>query len=156
MRSPHTAMRPILLSLAIAWFSTPAAAAPADRQQIDRAISVLAGQFSDGIAVGLAQYRHIAFGRIFGGERDDAVALFSVEGYGGTNYHAEYLAFFASVPPEKAEGRKTRPFRLVAVIQVGGRGWRTFDYQNMMIRPQGVSCAAKLGAIRTPAAARRS
>ncbi len=77
----------------------------------------------------------MSYGRVFGGGADDAVALFSIEGYGGTNYHAEYLAFFAFVPPDKAAGRRTRPFRLVAVAQVGGRGWSTFDYRNVLIRP---------------------
>lgn len=126
------------------------AAAPADEQQIDLSIAALVGQFSDGIAVGLEQYRQIGFGRVFGGPRDDAVAWFSVEGFDGTNYHAEYLAFFAAVPPDEVAGHKTRPYRLVAVTQVGGRGWRSFDGRSMVIRPQGVSLRGKAWGAQDP------
>lgn len=42
--------------------------APAYKRSIERSVSALVAQYSDGIAVGYPQYRHIRFGRVFGGD----------------------------------------------------------------------------------------
>jgi len=95
---------------------------------IDREIERLAELFSDGIAVSYPEYRHVKFARVLNADRDAAVALFSIEGFLGGNLHEEYLAVFEPVETADIEGRKTNPYRLLAVQKIGGRGWRSFDW----------------------------
>jgi hypothetical protein len=118
-------------------------AATHDRRPIERAVTTLVTNLSDGIAVNYPEFRFIRFGRLLGGETDDAVAYFSIEGFGGSNYHAEYLAIFASVPREHANGRTTRPYRLVAVSKIGGRGWRTLDWETTVLKPSSITVSGK-------------
>ena len=118
-------------------------AASPDTRPITRAISALANQFSDGIAVSYPEVRLVRFGHLFGNESNDAVAFFSIEGFGGSNYHAEYLAIFESVPNERANGKRTHPYRLVAVSKIGGRGWRTFDWESSALKSESVTVSGK-------------
>lgn len=107
----------------------PIHAAPLDTKPIHNAISVLINQFSDGHAVSYPEFRKIHFTRLFDDEADSAIAFFSIEGFDGGNYHAEYMAVFAPVSTAK----KARPYRLIGVTQIGGRGWRTFDWRSLII-----------------------
>ena len=106
--------------------------APAEKF-IDAEIDRLVALYSDGIAVGYPEYRHVKFAA--GREPDGvaAVALFSVEGFHGGNLHEEYLAVFAPVEAADVDGKQTNPYRLLAVQKIGGRGWRTFDWDTVQI-----------------------
>jgi hypothetical protein len=114
-------------------------AAPLPKTPIEQNVDQLVALFSDGLAVSYPKYRHIEFGRIFGTKREDAVAIFNIEGFHGGNEDHQYLAFFESVEPDQVTGRPSRPFRLVAVVQVGGRMWRQFDWQKMKFSPGSVT-----------------
>lgn len=107
--------------------SMAAVAAPSRKLPIEKEVERLVALFSDGVAVEYPKSRHIEFGKIFGSEREDAIVLFSIEGFEGSNYHAEYLAFFESIEKTTVAGKPTRPFRLIAVTQIGGKRWRSFD-----------------------------
>ncbi|WP_139798654.1 hypothetical protein [Andreprevotia lacus] len=109
---------------------------------LQRRVDGLIAAFSDGMAVSYPEFRSIHYGKVFESPRD-AVVLFSIEGFGGGNYHAEYLALFAAVPPDRFEGRATQPYRLVAVSKIGGRGWRTFDSRKLVIAPGSVRLAGQ-------------
>ena len=103
--------------------TVPVIADAPSKAPVEESINQLVAQFGDGIAVSYDKYRRIEFGKIFGSDRDDAIALFSIEGFGGGNGHAEYLAFFESVEKNEMAKAKSRPFRLVGVTQteaVGG------------------------------------
>lgn len=97
--------------------------------EIDRLVSL----YSDGIAVDYPEYRHVKFGKLFEQRGEAAVSLFSVEGFQGGNLHAEYLAIFEPVEATEIEGKRTKPYRLLAVRKIGGRGWRTFDWESIQI-----------------------
>jgi len=112
-----------------------ALAAPSRKALVEKGVDQLVALFSDGIAVEYRPYRHIKFGKIFGSDREDAIALFSIEGFYGGNGHAEYLVFFQSVEQNQVPNQKPRPFRLVAVTQIGGRSWRSFDWENIKFGP---------------------
>jgi hypothetical protein len=114
---------------------------------IDREIERLVELFSDGIAVGYPEYRHVKFAKVLEGEGQAAVALFGVEGFLGGNLHEEYLAVFEPVESADVDGHKTNPYRLLAVQKIGGRGWRTFDWDTAQfargsVRLQGKSWKA--------------
>jgi hypothetical protein len=66
---------------------------------INRDVESLVQLLGDGVSVGYPEFRSISFGKILGSEREDAVALFSIEGFGGGNGHFEYLAIFEAVDP---------------------------------------------------------
>lgn len=105
-------------------------AATSSNPAIERAISALVYQFSDGIAEPYSEEPPvIRYGPIFGEKSDDAVVFFSLDGFGGSNHHVEYIAFFAVVPPTEIAGSASRPYRLMAVSEIGARGWRTFDWK---------------------------
>ena len=101
-------------------------------QQIDFLISV----FTDGIAVSYPEFRLVKYGNIFE-SKNDAAAFFSIEGFGGSNVHFEYIAFFAEVPTTVSQ-KNHKTYQLISVKKVGGRGWRTFDWQNARIKNHGI------------------
>ena len=100
---------------------------------IDAEIDRLVTLYSDGIAVGYPEYRHVKFARLRKGGGEDAIVLFSVEGFQGGNLHEEYLAVFEPVDAADITGKKANPYRLLATQKIGGRGWRTFDADGMQI-----------------------
>src|SRR6267142_2849682 len=122
------------LIFALALISTIAASAtPSQKALIEKNVDQLVALFSDGIAVEYPKYRHIEFGKIFGSDQEDAVALFSIEGFHGGNEDAEYLAFFQPVEQVQIAGQMPHPFRLVAVTKIGGRSWRSFDWKTIKL-----------------------
>jgi len=103
-------------------------------------VSALIAQFSDGPAISYAKFRYIVLGHVIDDSKsDDAIAFFSIEGFHGGNYNAEYMAVFAAVEPDFFYGKVTHSFRLVSVIQIGGRGWRTFDWKTAVLRPNRIT-----------------
>ena len=126
-------MRCVLIFVLALMIAITVGAAPSRKELVEKDIDQLVALFSDGIAVGYPKYRQIEFGKIFGSDQEDAIALFNIEGFHGGNDHAEYLAFFQSVEQDQAAGRTTRPFRLVAVTQIGGRSWRSFDWKTIKL-----------------------
>ena len=140
-------MRPlafiVLLALqaaALAAEVPPANPAPdTARLEIDNRVTGLIESFSDGSAVGYREFRTIAYGRLFGAAADDAVAMFSLEGFGGGNDVRQYLAFFAAPDPTEAVPGNARRYRLVAVRQVGGKYWRSFDGKTLKLDRRGVA-----------------
>ena len=136
-------MRTSLLLLLVALLPGTAHAKPAAAGPIDQAVSRLVQLYGDGIAVNEPEFRSITYGHFFDEESADAIAMFSIEGFGGSNDHGEYIAFFQGVEPYQANGRKTRPFKLIATMQVGGREWRTFDWKSLAVRPGEVTISGK-------------
>lgn len=120
----------MLVLLFPAWSHAASADTPAEKF-IDGEIDRLVALYSDGIAVGYPEYRHVKFAKVLESNGDVAVALFSVEGFLGGNLHEEYLAVFEPVEAADIDGRKTNPYRLLAVQKIGGRGWRTFDWDTV-------------------------
>ncbi len=110
---------------------------------IDRAVTALVSQMSDGVAVSLPEFRRIVFADVLGNGQKDAVAFFAIEGFGGGNNHAEYLALFAAVPADAAAAKPVRPFRLVTVMQIGGRGWRSLDWATAVLKPGVITVSGK-------------
>ena len=123
--------------------SITALAAGPQRAAIDQDISQLVNLFGDGIAVSAPYQRHIVYGKVLGSVRDDAVAFFSIEGFHGGNYHAEYVAIFEALNPERMNGRNTKPFRLIGVTQIGGRGQRTLDWKSAKLTQGSVTVSGK-------------
>ena len=122
----------VMCLFAAAWSGAALADAAAEKF-IDSEIDRLVALYSDGIAVGYPEYRHVKFARLPGSGGEAAVVLFSVEGFQGGNLHEEYLAVFEPVEAAEIDGRRTNPYRLLAVQKIGGRGWRTFDPDTMRI-----------------------
>jgi hypothetical protein len=122
------------------------------KSAIDRSIDVLVDQLSDGIAVGYPEFRSVSFGDLLDSDAqgEDAVVVFSIEGFGGSNYHAEYVAVFAAVPHAEVSTEQTRPYRLLALAQIGGRGWRTFDSRTVTIRSGSFAISGKKWAPEDP------
>jgi hypothetical protein len=118
-----------------------AVATPSD-VPIEEDLKKLVALFSDGFATSYPQFQHIQFGRIFGSNLEDAVAIFNIEGFDGGNDHHQYLAFFKAVAPDP-DNKNFRPFQLVAVTQIGGRAWREFDWRNLKIGPNFVTLEGK-------------
>ena len=136
----------LCLALAISpWSSAKSPKPTKNAQYVDYAVSALIKQFGDGLSVSYPQQRQILWGKVFDFDSepraDDAIAFFAIEGFGGGNDHAEYLAFFVAVSPTPAG--KTLPYRLEAVTQIGGRGWRTFDWDTAVIRPNEITVSGK-------------
>ncbi|MFZ6656777.1 hypothetical protein [Undibacterium sp. TJN19] len=108
---------------------------PAIQKEIDRLIL----QFGDGLAEPYSERPAIVvYGQIFDESKKDAVVIFNLEGFGGGNHHAEYIAFFAAVPSGNIAGKISRPYRLVAVTKLGERGWRSFDFNTALIKDRTV------------------
>jgi hypothetical protein len=118
-----------------------ASATPPSKAPIEKDLEKLVSLFSDGWAKGYPQYRHIDFGDVFGEGRQDAVAVFNIEGFDGGNDDHQHLAVWRAVDPDP--NLKFRPFRLVAVTQIGGRAWREFDWQTMKIGANSVTLSGK-------------
>jgi|ERR1035437_8360138 hypothetical protein len=126
-------MRGIFI-FALALLATMAVAAePSRKALIDKDVDQLVALFNDGIAVEHPKYRRVEFGKIFGSDQEDAIALFGLEGFHGGNEDAEYLAFFQSVEDYHIPGHTPRPFRLVAVTKIGARSWRDFDWKTIKL-----------------------
>jgi hypothetical protein len=113
------------------------------RQEVTQSVERLAEEFSDGLAVAYPQFRHIFFGKMFNSKDDDAVAHFVLEGFHGGNATSEYLAFFAAVEQGESPRPKQHKYRLIAVRQVGARGWRSFDSSSMQLNSNGVELSGK-------------
>jgi hypothetical protein len=132
------------LIFALAFLVTiAAAAAPSRKALIETNVDQLVALFSDGVAVEYHPYRHIEFGKIFGSDQEDAIALFSIEDFHGGNEDAQYLAFFQSIDQLQFAGRTTHPFRLVAVTKISGRSWRSFDSKTIKLGSGFVTLSGK-------------
>lgn len=108
---------------------------PAMQHEIDRLIL----QFGDGLAETYSERPAVVvYGQVFDESKKDAVVFFNLEGFGGGNHHAEYIAFFAAVSPVDVAGKVSRPYRLVAVTKLGERGWRSFDFNTALIKDRTV------------------
>ncbi len=104
----------------------------------------LIAQFGDGIAETYSENpARIVYGNFFGEHKHDAVVLFNLEGYGGGNHHAEFIAFFTEQEQFDVAGKHTRPYRLVAVTKLGERGWRSFDFNSLSTRQKSVVLKGK-------------
>ena len=135
-------LRTIISALTFAAFTATSAAGP-QRSAVDQDITKLANLFGDGIATSSPDQRHVIYGKVFSSVRDDAVAFFSIEGFHGGNYHAEYVAFFEALAPERMNGRDAKKFRLIGVAQIGGRGQRTFDWASAKLSNNSVIVSGK-------------
>jgi len=128
-------MRATVLFLPLALLSVAARSEQPAPRLPDDVLPRLVELYSDGVAQGLPELQRVQYGHFFEEESDDAIALFSLEGFGGGNEHGEYIAFFQGVEPYEANGERTRPYRMVATMQIGGRWWRTFDWKSLAIEP---------------------
>jgi hypothetical protein len=131
LTEPNGQGRQLIFTVLLATLTSVALAATPSQILIQNDIKRLAAMFGDEFSTNYPAYTHIEFGKIFGGNQEDAVAIFSIEGFDGGNDDHQYLAFFKSTDTDPTLGRQPRPFRLVSVSQIGGRGWRYFDYQRI-------------------------
>lgn len=134
-----------VMCLFIAAWSDAASADASTEKFIDAEIDRLVALYSDGIAVGYPEYRHVKFAQLLGQGNDAAVALFSVEGFEGGNLHEEYLAVFEPVETADVDGKKTNPYRLLVARKIGERGWRTFDWDTVQIARGAITLNGKHG-----------
>lgn len=115
-----------------------ATASVAQQAAMQLELSRLIEQFGDGIAETYSENpARIIYGNFFGDHKNDAVVLFNLEGYGGGNHHAEFIAFFTELEQFEVAGKRNRPYLLVAVTKLGERGWRSFDFNSASIK-QGI------------------
>ncbi|MFZ6779581.1 hypothetical protein ACO0LD_22350 [Undibacterium sp. Ji83W] len=104
----------------------------------------LIAQFGDGIAETHSENpARIVYGNFFDDHKNDAVVLFNLEGYGGANHHAEFIAFFTELEQFEVAGKRNRPYLLVAVTKLGERGWRSFDFNSASIKQGTVTLKGK-------------
>lgn len=114
-------------------------AEPSDLELVQQSIDALVEQFGDGHTQGYRAFRYVVFSKFPKHYQVDAAALFSIEGFGGGNMHFEYLAVFdfvepdGIVEPDELASQRAKRLRLVAVSTVGGKMWRTLDYESMRI-----------------------
>ena len=130
----------ILLACAAASAAEPS---KAERRELEQALGQLVTLLSDGYAQAYPEYRAIRVGHIFPHDALDAVALFSIEGFARTNDHNEYLAYFAGVAPIHAGKAPPKRFQLLAFTQIGGRAWRSFEYESVALGASSVTVAGK-------------
>ncbi|MFZ6710620.1 hypothetical protein [Undibacterium sp. TC9W] len=138
----------LLVCTAVQAASTPVRAAvvasSAQQAAMQLELDRLIAQFSDGIAETYSENpARIAYGNLFGDHQHDAVVLFNLEGYGGGNHHAEFIAFFTEQEQFDVAGKHTRPYLLVAVTKLGERGWRSFDFNSLSIKQGAVILKGK-------------
>jgi hypothetical protein len=130
-----------LIIVLVAIVTFVAGATPPSKAPIEKDLEKLGSLFSDGRAKGYPQYRRIDFGNVFGDGRQDAVAVFNIEGFGGGNDDHQYLAVWRAVDPDP--DFTFRPFRLISVVQIGGRGWREFDWGNIKFGTNSITLSGK-------------
>lgn len=113
--------------------------------EIKKSVDRLIDLYSDGLAVGYAEFKHFYPVHIFEGQSDrpDYVVLFSIEGFHGGNEHHEYLAVFAAVPQEEWPGHTLHRYQMLGVQQIGGRMWRSFDPKTFRIDRNVVTLAGR-------------
>ena len=100
------------------------------RGEVDAKVTQLAAMLGDSHSAASPEYRGIRTMT----DRDGttvAVAVFTVEGFGGGNNHIQYMAVFASLDAEAA-GRQPR-MSLIDVMAVGGKGIRAVESGNIKI-----------------------
>ncbi|PXX43123.1 hypothetical protein [Undibacterium pigrum] len=115
-------------------------ATPAQQAAMKAELARLITQFGDGIAETYSGNPSvIKYGQLFDDNKNDAVVLFNLEGFGGSNHQAEFIAFFQEQAPADIAGKHSRPYRLVAVTKLGQRGWRAFDFASASIRQHAVT-----------------
>lgn len=103
---------------------------------IGRKVEQLAALLTDGYAVLGEQQDEVRFGILLPDRGHAAVAVFSLEGFRKSNSHNDYLAVFAHVVNETGELDDPHvPYRLLDVMQIGGKGWRSFSKAPLRIEP---------------------
>lgn len=94
---------------------------------IARKVEQLAALLTDGYAELCEQKDNVRFGILLPDQGHAAVAVFSLEGFRKSNSHNDYLAVFAHVVNETGElDDPHEPYRLLDVMRIGGKGWRSF------------------------------
>ena len=117
-------------------------ATPKQQAAMRKELQRLLEQFGDGLAVTIAEDpAKILFGPLFDDHQNDAVVLFSLEGFGGGNLHAQFIAFFEEQKQINFAGKMARPYRLVAAGKLGQRGWRSFDFASARLEKHRLSLA---------------
>lgn len=120
------------------------AASAAQQAAMQLELTRLTEQFGDGIAETYSENpARIVYGNFFDDHKNDAVVLFNLEGYGGGNHHAEFIAFFTEREQFDVAGKRNRPYLLVAVTKLGERGWRSFDFNSASIKQGTVTLKGK-------------
>ena len=101
------------------------------KDEVGAKVTELAAMMGDSHSVSSPEYRgiRIATDREGGAV---AVAIFTIEGFGGGNNYIQYMAVFASLDAEAA-GRPPR-MSLLDVMAVGGKGIRAVESGNIKIR----------------------
>ena len=130
----------VLLACASASAAEPS---KAERRELEQALGQLVALLSDGYAQAYPEYRAIRTGHLFAHDAMDAVALFSIEGFAGTNDHNEYLAYFSGVASVREGKPPPKRFQLLAFTQIGGRAWRSFEYESVVLGESKVTVAGK-------------
>ena len=115
----------------------------AQRHELEQELGQLVALLSDGYAKAYREYRAIRVGHLFPHDGVDAAVLFSIEGFAETNDHNEYLAFFSGVAPAHEGKAPPKRFQLLAFTQIGGRSWRSFEYESAALGESRVTVSGK-------------
>jgi len=103
---------------------------------VARMLEQLAVLLSDGYAVLGEQRDGVRFGPLLPDQGHAAVTVLSLEGFRKSNSHNDYRAVFAHVVNEAGElDDPHEPYRLLDVMQIGGKGWRSFSEAPLSIEP---------------------
>lgn len=133
----------LLLLFALCFLLNPPVAASDEGTELQKRVDALVNLYSDGLAEGYPEYRHVTRVKLFDGSSPDAVVLFAMEGFHGGNGHEQYLAVFASVEQEDWPGHELSRFRLIGVQKVGARWWRALDPTSLRVNGKVLTLASK-------------
>ena len=111
----------------------------ADDAELQASVKTLAHSLSDGYATLHPNDITILHSQ----SSQDAVALFLLVGLGGGNGSSQYIVFFNRNEPIPGKRNRVAPYRLVAISQVGFRGWRLFNFRTARFRSGAVSIAGR-------------
>ncbi|MCH8619297.1 hypothetical protein [Undibacterium sp. TS12] len=135
---------PILVMAQTTKPSPAVSASPVQQAFMKAELNRLTDQFSDGLAAPFdGNPAVILYGQLFDDHQHDAVVFFNLEGFGGGNHHAEYMAVYAQREQMELAGKTAKPYQLIAVSKLGERGWRVFDFETARIEGRTISIKGK-------------
>ncbi len=126
-------LRALLLLLPLTSYAAPPTT-------VAEATDQLVGLLLDGAA---AEYR--AARRIHTPDPASGVAyvFFALEGFGGGNNYAAYLALFTPEPLREKGATATVRYRLLGYAWVGGKLWRDVDFDRLTVDGQRITLQTK-------------
>lgn len=113
-----------------------------EQNQVSDKISALVKLLRDGHAEEYKGARGIHMFRTSTGSTV-AVAVFTIEAFGGGNNHTQFMAVFADLDSDAGKAAP-RVLSLLDVAAIGGKGWRSVDPKHLRINEQPEDVAVNL------------